>query len=81
VKPRSLRAGNVAEGGRHQMRRALHGSPGRGPAQSRAECLLPAPGGGRQSKKLALTAAMRKLVVILNALVRDGQPWRAPQSA
>jgi hypothetical protein len=22
---------------------------------------------------------MRKLVVILNALVRDGQPWRAPQ--
>ena len=24
-------------------------------------------------KKLALTAAMRKLVVILNALVRDGQ--------
>jgi transposase len=33
------------------------------------------------AKKLALTAAMRKLVVILNALVRDGQPWRAPQSA
>ena len=32
-------------------------------------------------KKLALTAAMRKLLVILNALVRDGQPWRAPQSA
>ena len=32
-------------------------------------------------KKLALTGAMRKLVVILNALVRDGQPWRAPQSA
>jgi transposase len=32
-------------------------------------------------KKLALTAATRKLVVILNALVRDGQPWHAPQSA
>jgi len=32
-------------------------------------------------KKLALTAALRKLVVILNTLVRDGQPWRAPQSA
>jgi transposase len=32
-------------------------------------------------KKLALTAAMRKLAVILNALVRDGQPWRVPQSA
>ena len=34
-----------------------------------------------KAKKLALTAAMRKLVVILNALVRDGQPWRAPQPA
>ena len=32
-------------------------------------------------KKLALVAAMRKLLVILNALLRDGQPWRAPQSA
>jgi transposase len=32
-------------------------------------------------KKLALTAAMRKLLVILNALIRDGQPWRAPQPA
>ncbi len=28
-----------------------------------------------------VTAVMRKLVVILNALVRDGRPWRAPQSA
>jgi transposase len=37
--------------------------------------------GAGKAKKLALTAAMRKLVVILNALVRDGQPWRAPQSA
>ena len=33
------------------------------------------------AKKLALAAAMRKLVVILNALVSDGQPWRAPQPA
>jgi transposase len=28
------------------------------------------------AKKLALVAAMRKLVVILNALVRDAQPSR-----
>ena len=34
-----------------------------------------------KAKKLALTAAMRKLVVILNAMLRHGQPWRAPQSA
>ena len=31
-----------------------------------------------KAKKLALVAAMRKLLVILNALVRDGTPWRAP---
>jgi hypothetical protein len=32
-------------------------------------------------KKLALTAALRKLLTILTALLRDGTPWRAPQSA
>jgi hypothetical protein len=31
-------------------------------------------------KKLALTAALRKLVVI-NVMLRDATPWRAPQSA
>jgi transposase len=34
-----------------------------------------------KAKKLALTAAMRKLLVILNAILRDRQPWRAPQPA
>jgi len=34
-----------------------------------------------KAKKLALTAAIRKLLVILNAMLRDHQPWRAPQSA
>jgi transposase len=34
-----------------------------------------------KAKKLALTAAMRKLVVILNAILRDRQPWHAPQPA
>jgi transposase len=28
-----------------------------------------------KAKKLALAAAMRKLLVILNAIVRDRQPW------
>ena len=32
-------------------------------------------------KKLALTAAMRKLVVILNAILRTGTPWRAAETA
>jgi transposase len=34
-----------------------------------------------KAKKLALTAAMRKLLVMLNAMLRDHQPWRAPQPA
>ena len=34
-----------------------------------------------KAKKLALTAAMRKLLVTLNAIVRDLQPWRSPQPA
>jgi transposase len=34
-----------------------------------------------KARKRALTAAMRKLVVILNALLRDATPWRAPQPA
>ena len=34
-----------------------------------------------KAKKLALTACMRKLLVILNAMLRDGTPWHAPQPA
>jgi transposase len=33
-----------------------------------------------KAKKLALTAAMRKLLVILNAMLRDGTPWQTAQS-
>jgi transposase len=32
-------------------------------------------------KKLALTACMRKLLTILNAIAHRGQPWRSPASA
>jgi hypothetical protein len=31
-----------------------------------------------KAKKLTLVAAVCKLLVILNALLRDGQPWRPP---
>lgn len=34
--------------------------------------------GRGKAKKLALTACMHKLLRILNAMVRDGQPWREP---
>lgn len=33
-----------------------------------------------KARKLALVAAMRKLVVLLNAMLRDRTPWRATQS-
>jgi transposase len=31
--------------------------------------------------KVALTACMRKLLIILNAMVRNGTPWRPPRAA
>jgi transposase len=31
--------------------------------------------------KVALVACMRKLLIILNAMVRDSRPWRAPMTA
>ena len=31
-----------------------------------------------KKKKVAITACMRKLLVILNAMVRDNQPWYYP---
>lgn len=33
-----------------------------------------------KSKKLALTACVRKMLVILNAMVRDNQPWSVPDN-
>lgn len=32
-----------------------------------------------KAKKVALVACMRKLLIILNAMMRDGQPWRPPE--
>ena len=32
-------------------------------------------------KKVAIIACVRKLITILNALVRDGKPWRQPADA
>jgi transposase len=34
-----------------------------------------------KTKKSALTACMHKLLTILNAILRDGTPWRPPQPA
>ncbi len=32
-------------------------------------------------RKVALVACMRKLIIILNAMVRDQRPWTAPLAA
>jgi len=33
-----------------------------------------------KEKKVAITACMRKLLVILNAIIRNGEPWRQQAS-
>jgi transposase len=69
-------------GGRHQVRAVLYMAAlvaVRHNPTLRAFYLRLAAAG--KPKKVALTAAMRKLVVTLNAMLRDGTPWRAPLSA
>jgi transposase len=34
-----------------------------------------------KEKKVAITACMRKMLVILNAMIRDQQPFRSPATA
>ena len=36
--------------------------------------------GRAKSKTLALTACVRKILVILNAMVRQNQPWQLPDN-
>jgi hypothetical protein len=35
---------------------------------------------GPVARPVALTACMRKLLTILNAIARDGQPWKPAQA-
>ena len=69
-------------GGRHQVRAVLYMAAlvavRHNPALRAFYLRLVAAG---KAKKLALTAVMRKLLVILNAMLRDCQPWRSPQPA
>ena len=55
-------------------RRSVRGSVGGQPLQPRHTGLLPAAVG--KPKKLALTACMRKLLGILNSMLKRGSPWR-----
>ena len=73
----TLRGTRTIWGGRAHARRALYmaalvASRHNQPIRSFYQRLLDR----GKKKKTALTACMRKLVVILNAILRDGQPWR-----
>ena len=70
------RAPNFTHSGMNWAVAAVFGSYGRltevAPRLGQGERLLPAD----KAKKLALTARMRKLLLILNAMVKNSQPWR-----
>ena len=79
----TLRGRRTIAGGRAAgARRALHGRPGRQPRATRSSPpyydKLRAAG---KTAKQALIACMRKLLVILNAILRDRKPWRPLDSA
>ncbi len=55
--------------------RPLHGSVGSQPPQPCYPGLLPEAAGSWQAEKGALVASMRKLLVILNGMLKHGSPW------
>ena len=66
-------------GGRARVRTALYmgalvGSRHNPVLRDRYQRLLTA----GKAKKVALTACMRKLLTILNAMMKSGQPWHPP---
>ena len=77
-----MRGRRTVWGGRHQVRSTLYmaalSAARFNPAIRAFYARLVAAG---KPKKLALTAAMRKLIVILNAILRTGSPWRATEIA
>ena len=57
-------------GGRGHIRRVLYATPAIKHNPAIRTFYLPSPG------KVALTAAMRKLLTVLNAMLRDRRPWQ-----
>jgi transposase len=53
----------------------LHASAGRDPVQCRPESQIRTPCCCREGEKVAITAVMRKLLVLANALLRDNRKW------
>ena len=59
--------------------RALHGGAGRDAVQPRYQRFYQRSSPGKP-KKLALVAGTRKLLTILNQMVRTQQPWKTPRA-
>ena len=75
----TLRGKRTVWGGRARVRTVLYmGAVGSQPLQPGHKGLLPAPVVCRQAKKLALTACMRKLLIILNSMLKYGSSWNHP---
>lgn len=58
----------------------VHEYLGGHPLQSGDSSVLPAPAGRREAKKVSLTACMRKLLTILNAMVKHQTKWQEVRS-
>ena len=72
----TLRGKRAVWGGRSRVRAALYmGGLGSQPLQPCCPGLLPEAAGSRQAEKVALVACMRKLLAILNAMLKHGSPW------
>ena len=67
----------ISRGGRAaRANRPLHGRPLGGPLQPAAQGVLRTPHRHGKKAKVALTAVMRKLVLLANTLVREDRLWQ-----
>lgn len=65
----------MIRGGRASLRRDLHAGTRRGPLQPDLKCKYQQLIDNGKAPKLAIAAVMRKLVLLANALLRDGRKW------
>ena len=71
----TLRGKRAVWGGRSRCGPSSNGSVGSQPPQPCYPGLLPEAAGSWQAEKGALVASMRKLLVILNGMLKHGSPW------
>ena len=73
----TMRGRRSVRGGRPTVRRALYMAPlGASRKNSLIRCFYVRLREAAKKPRVALVACMRKLLTILNAMVRSGQPWR-----